>query len=114
MPDEMGVPTAFADKEKNAAGISDSTGHQPGQTRRRHVQNQWPERDQNQPAHSQVERHRKLLSLLGAVDAFQNDTEDRERPNECEDRPAPRAAERPEREWRISPGDEQKNRRMVD
>src|SRR4030095_12637569 len=101
MPDKMGVPTAFADIEKNAAGISNPTGHQPGQAWRWHVQNQWSERDQNQPAHSQVERHRKLLSLLVSGAVLKNDTDDRERQKECENRPAPRAAERPEGEWSV-------------
>src|SRR5439155_1100228 len=107
------VPTWPARKKEHAARISDAAGRKPDQRRQWNRERKWMIRDWNQPAHSKVKRHRQLRMTGWTTRRLHDDAENRERPNDSENSRATDAAKRTQRERRICPCDEQKNRGMI-
>ena len=112
VPDEVGVPNAFGRIEPDTNGIDHATGHQPIHSRRRHIQPQGFHRNDDQPAHDQIECEGELFKPHTAR-GLENDAGHGNAPDHAEQGPAPYAPQHPKGEWRICPGDKEENGAVI-
>lgn len=113
MPDEMAVGNAAIPEKNQTGGVGDAAGQKPDHRFQRDRLDERTDDDEDNPAHAEIENERQFFQP-NAGPEFYDHAEDSEHPNEREHRPAQGATERPEGERRVSPGDQEKNRGVID
>jgi hypothetical protein len=113
MPDKMAVANAAISEEQQAGGVSNPAGEKPDHRFQRDRQSERANHNKDEPAHPEIKNEGQLLQPH-AGPKFYDHADDREQPDEHEHGPAQSPAERSQGERRVSPGDEKKNRGMID
>ena len=112
VPDKVTVANAAVPEEQQAGRVGDAAGKKPDHCFQGNGQDERTDDDENDPAHPKIKNERQFFQP-DAGPEFYDHADDSKHPNQQEHGPAPRTAERTERERRISPGDQQKNRGMI-
>lgn len=113
VPDEMRVAQFSRSEKREPARVSKTTGEYQHNAGHGHELNHRLDRNDREPAHHDVQPHRDPR-VARTVQGFHDDPRDRQRPNDHEQRPPPRAAQHAERERRVRARDEQKDRTVVE
>src|SRR5687768_6123371 len=112
VPYHMVVSHAPRRVERDSAGVGESAGRDPEDAGGRNVVDQRLDRDDDQPPHREIQTCRQVTDPEPPQD-FRPDSDQGKRPDDGQQRPAPRSAQWSEREGRIRSGDEKVNRRMI-
>src|SRR2546423_11611440 len=113
VPDEMTVADASVVEKNQAGRVGDPAGEEPDHGLGGNDENELPKRDEDRPAHSEIQNHRDFFPADAGAQ-FNSDAGEREEPDHGKNCPAERAAHRPEGKWRISARDQEKNRGVID
>ena len=106
MPDKMIVAPVLIDKKHNAERVSDTASHKPRERELRNELQNRPQRDDAEPAHSEIQTQRQLPVTRSAARGFQYHSKNGQRPDRCENCKPPRAMQRAERNRRVRSGDQ--------
>src|SRR2546423_5005550 len=113
VPDEMTVADASVVEKNQAGRVGDPAGEEPDHGLGGNDENELPKRDEDRPAHSEIQNHRDFFPADAGAQ-FNSDAGEREEPDHGKNCPAERAAHRPEGKWRIGARDQEKNRGVID
>lgn len=103
----------FAHKEDHAKGVANAPKYEQEKYLWREEPHQGNDGNHDGPAHQERET-RGDVRIAPAKDGLTDDGEDREPPDDAEDRPAERSAQRDEGEGRVTARDEQVNRHAIE
>src|SRR3954453_175277 len=104
MPDKMRIAHAFPRIEQHACRISDSTSDKPEHHGKRNGQRKRPDKNESEPAHSQIKSHRKFLVALSAACCLDQYAKGRQCPDKPQHRPTPNSSKRTQRKGSVRSG----------
>jgi hypothetical protein len=113
VPDGVVIRKPAPGVEYDAQGVGESPGEKKREPRWCHGGQQRLDRDDDDPAHRDIEADRGELPAAKQGD-LESDAEKGDPPDDAEKGPASRTAEVDQGEGGIGPGDQEKDRRMVD
>ena len=113
MPDRVVIGQPLPDVENDAQRVRQPTQQQQPQTARRNAAQHRLGGDHHRPAHAHVQGYGNEGRAPSAHDA-QHDADQRQSPDDAEQRPAPGSAQIHQQKRGVSAGDQNKNRRMVE
>ena len=114
VPDAVPVAEALVEgKEHDAHRVEDAARCQPDEAGSAEVFQQRVDRHQHDPAHHRIDHQRHHPRLRARLDFLQH-ADGRQRPDDAEQRPAPRPAQRDQAEGCVAAGDQQVDRQVVE
>ena len=113
VPGKMAIAKPLVREKNQTRGVGDAAGEEPDHSGRRNRQDELTEGEQDQPAHSEIQKKGQLFPANAGAQ-FERHADKSEEPDESEDCPTESTAHRTERERRIRSGDEQKDRGVID
>lgn len=112
VPDAVHVGDFFHRVENDADGVRRAARPQPDQAADRHVGQQRLQNQDAQPSHHDVQQHRRLLHPV-EEDRLEAHAQNRDAPDDDQERQAPRALHAEQQKRCVGPGDEQKDGSVI-
>ncbi len=108
----MVVGQAFPQVERHAQRVAKATAEQQPESAGRNVFHQWLEGNDADPAHANVQQGSQFAVVHAAQ--FKGDSDQRQCPDQQEQRPSPRPTQADQRERRVGSGNQQEDGGVVD